>query len=69
MKITKEQTKIYIERLYCDCDDCGGEMISTDVYFASYPPQYIHKCDLCGYEKRIMGGVKYPRNLYEEALQ
>lgn len=40
------------------CDQCEkGMMEPTEVYMTA-PPQYVHKCSICGYKKTY--GKKYP---------
>jgi hypothetical protein len=55
------RTALQPVRLDYTCDDCGqGQMHGTSMVLLSSPPQYPHRCDVCGAEKTF-GGASYPR--------
>lgn len=58
MEIATEAKTLIIEMT---CNKCGkGIMqdISGNVVLCTYPPQYLHKCNNCGYEETY--NVSYP---------
>ena len=60
-------TEVSTYRVRMMCDKCeGGEMVSTGASLMSNPPQYIHRCNGCGYETSYLGGKNYPYIKYAE---
>ena len=59
--VKSNEVKTYIEKLYCD--NCGKEMIMSDMVLLSYPTQYIYKCPKC--EIEITSEIQYPLTRYE----
>ena len=63
MKI--EKVEMIAFKVYAKCDKCEkGNMETTKETLLSYPPQYKHKCNRCGYEAYYR--EQYPRMIYEE---
>ena len=44
MKRTLTEIRTFNVRLYCEC---GGQYIFNGQSDSSYPPQYVHVCDVC----------------------
>lgn len=63
MKIEKVEMITY--KVKAKCEKCGeGYMQSRGEALLSYPPQYIHKCNKCGYEAYYR--EIYPKIIHEE---
>ena len=45
MKEVTKEVKMFNTRAICEC---GGEFEATGVELTTNPPQYPHRCDLCG---------------------
>ena len=64
MAETKTEVKTYIVEYACDeCND--GKLRPTGPMLAFNPPQYPHKCNLCGAEKTFTN-KRYPFEVYEK---
>ena len=59
---SRQEVKTYRVRMLCD--ECNGEMKATGETLMTYPPKYIHKCELCGLV--VTYAVSYPYIIYEE---
>lgn len=56
----RTELKVRIFRIEMMCDKCNeGQMKPTGMVYETYPPQYPHKCDKCGYENTF--DEVYPR--------
>jgi len=51
-KISIEHKPVQLRtlRALCDVGGCNGEMKATNIVLMTLPPQYPHKCDMCGRE-------------------
>ena len=59
----ENEVKVY--RVIMKCDKCKqGEMKPTNMAYLSFPGQYEHQCDCCGY--RTSYKVSYPTIIYKE---
>lgn len=61
--VSKELRVLQIDHICDRCDD--GQYRPTGVAYASFPPQYLHKCNNCG-DKRSFGET-FPVIRYAEA--
>lgn len=62
----ENKTPVQAYKLQVFCTSCGdklGHMLATGMSLMSSPPWYIHKCDICGIEKKFRS--IYPRIIYE----
>jgi hypothetical protein len=65
METVRREVKTYQVELVCP--KCGKGRMSPDlsnITLATYPPKYLHLCDLCGYEE-LVTGIIYPYLEYE----
>ena len=62
MEVKKKAIPIFVEYM---CDECGEGMMYPDgnTTLATYPPQYSHKCSICGNIKVFY--TQYPRIEYK----
>lgn len=62
----KVKCDVYIVKMICD--KCGkGEMIESDDSILTYPPQFPHMCNNCGYTATYR--CRYPHTKLEEEGQ
>lgn len=64
-EIVRKEVKTYQVELICP--ECKKGRLRYNQYagvLASYPPQYLHVCDNCGYEELVIGKT-YPYIDYE----
>lgn len=63
MTETHVQVNTFITRMMCNC---GGvmEMVPTNVSVSTYPPQYLHRCNVCGNMQLYL--KQYPCIEYKE---
>lgn len=59
MAIKEAPVDVVYVQLICDVENCSGEMLPTGMALMSSPPQYPHKCNVCGVEVNQL--VKYPK--------
>lgn len=57
--ITRTPVKMFLKRLYC----CTKEMVYDGTRLATSPPQYPHKCKVCG--AVVRAETIYPKLDYE----
>ena len=54
------RTKMETYEVHYICDECGeGEMIASNVVYATYPPQIPHTCTKCRAKKIFEKGYPY----------
>lgn len=58
------KTEVKTFRIQMQCEKCDGEMTPTGIVFDSFPPQYGHSCNECGFSKNIQH--RYPRVVHED---
>ena len=64
MKFRDDEVKTFVRHLLCEITGCGGEMLPTGICLTSYPAQYPHQCDTCGYTLNVRGKT-YPTQVLE----
>ena len=49
------------------CDECGTELLCSNIIMLTYPPKYPHKCPKC--DKTFMLDAQYPRIEFEPNIE
>lgn len=63
-KLVESEVRTVRVSMMCEC---GGEMFPTGECFMTSPPQHGHRCQKCGFQAAIPGGVTYPAIQYRVA--
>jgi hypothetical protein len=47
------ETPMQPVRIEAGCDKCDGTLVFDGIVLTSYPPQYPHTCDRCGWRNNL----------------
>jgi len=62
MNIHKTEVKTYMEHVFCD--NCGDELVKSDIVLLTNPPKYRYECPNCGHSEDSF--EIYPKMSYKE---